>query len=223
MIEFAYNSEMETLIIPEYGRHIQNLVWHARTIEDDEKRQATAEYIIDLMKQISPESRTNGEEYIEKYWKHLYRISEYQLKMTPPEGIDPNPVKHGDRDIELGYNQGKVRYRHYGKILRKMIDKACEEQDPQKQKEFAVILANQMKLAAANWNTDQFISDESIIADLKNISNGVLVLEEDTKLQRIATNNNNQKKRKNGGKNGHKNNKKRKSSNNSYRKNRYKK
>ncbi len=34
-----YNSSREELIIPEYGRHVQNMVRHARSIENSKERQ----------------------------------------------------------------------------------------------------------------------------------------------------------------------------------------
>ena len=36
--DLEYNSERSKLIIPEYGRHIQKMVEHAVTIEDDAER-----------------------------------------------------------------------------------------------------------------------------------------------------------------------------------------
>ena len=47
--EIEYNSQAEKLIIPEYGRNVQKLIQHVKTIEDDEKRQAFAEQVVSLM------------------------------------------------------------------------------------------------------------------------------------------------------------------------------
>ncbi len=32
-LDMEYNSQMEELIIPEYGRNVQRLIFHAKTIE----------------------------------------------------------------------------------------------------------------------------------------------------------------------------------------------
>ena len=83
----TYNSAKDTLTIPEYGRHVQLLVDHAKTIEDPKLRQQFAERIIKLMMQMQPQNR-NMEDYQEKLWKHLFRIADYELDVTPPEDIE---------------------------------------------------------------------------------------------------------------------------------------
>ena len=85
-----YNSQKEHLTISEYGRNVQNLVNYARTIEDDEKRQQTAESIVNLMHLMNPIHR-NNQEYKEKLWRHFFRIAEFDIKVTPPIGEIPSP------------------------------------------------------------------------------------------------------------------------------------
>ena len=52
-----YNSKKEDLVMPEYGRHIQEMIRHARSIEKDDERQAFIERVVDLMVQITPQNR----------------------------------------------------------------------------------------------------------------------------------------------------------------------
>ena len=47
-LDIEYNSNRELLIISEYGRHVQKLLNHSKTIEDREKRQKFVEGIIGL-------------------------------------------------------------------------------------------------------------------------------------------------------------------------------
>ena len=56
-----YNSAREKLLLPEYGRNIQKLVQHAKTIEDPEKRQWYVEILIELMNQMLPGTKTSKE------------------------------------------------------------------------------------------------------------------------------------------------------------------
>ena len=56
-----YNTQQEKLIISEYGRNIQKLIMHAKTIEKKEERQAFVERIVELMQQISPSNRNLDE------------------------------------------------------------------------------------------------------------------------------------------------------------------
>ena len=48
-----YNSERSHLIIPEYGRHIQKMVDHIKTVEDRDERNRLAKAIIQIMKLCS--------------------------------------------------------------------------------------------------------------------------------------------------------------------------
>ena len=66
-----------------------------------------------------------------------------------------------------------------------MIKKGAEEEDETKRNALALALANQMKRNYLNWNKN-VVNDQLIIDDLAEISNGQLVLPEDTKL--ITTN-----------------------------------
>ena len=44
-----YNTEREHLIIPEYGRHLQKMINHAKTRETKEERNKVAKSIISVM------------------------------------------------------------------------------------------------------------------------------------------------------------------------------
>ena len=56
--DMAYNTSHEFLIMPEYGRNVQQLVRHAQKLEDSAYRQQFCEQIVDLI-QHAP-SRTPG-------------------------------------------------------------------------------------------------------------------------------------------------------------------
>ena len=47
-----YNTERTHLVLPEYGRAIQQMVDHALTIEDRSERQCCAQTIVALMKNM---------------------------------------------------------------------------------------------------------------------------------------------------------------------------
>jgi hypothetical protein len=77
-IDMAYNTQLEFLIMPEYGRNVQQLVRYAQTIEKDDYRQAFCEEIVNLIQQLYPQSKSI-EDYREKLWKHLFQIAKYKL------------------------------------------------------------------------------------------------------------------------------------------------
>ena len=45
-MDYDYNTSRKKLTLPEYGRHIQKMVDHLKTIEDREERQAAEERLI---------------------------------------------------------------------------------------------------------------------------------------------------------------------------------
>ena len=173
-----YNSEREHLIIPEYGRNVQKLIYHAKTIEDDEFRQAFVEKVVDLMYQMNPQSK-NVNDYKEKLWKHLFRIADYDINVTPPAGIVPTRQNATRKPDVVPYPEKITRYRHYGRYVQLLIQKALEMEDKEKQVEFSNIIGSYMKLAFKTWNQEHYVNDEIVKNDLKTMSGGVLEIADD--------------------------------------------
>jgi hypothetical protein len=180
-----YNSQREQLILPEYGRNIQQLVRHAKTIENKEERQVYIERIIKLMMQVNPQKIT--EELIDRLWKHVFIIAEYDLDVTPPNGLQPNPEDDSKLPEKIGYPNVKPKFPHYGQNVQKLINKCASLEDGYKKEEFKKIIGSYMKMAYKTWNSEHYVSDEIIKGDLKAISKGELILAEDVVLANINT------------------------------------
>jgi hypothetical protein len=170
-----YNSQKEILVIPEYGRNIQNMIDYAKTIEDDEYRQHFVEKIIDLMNQMNPQYR-NLNEYRDKLWKHVFRIAKYDLKVVPPSGDVPEASESLITPSRIEYPPTEKTFRHYGHNVKQLIKKALEMEDLEKRQEFVDIIGSYMKMAYRTWNREHYVSDEIVKGDLTNMSGGVLVL-----------------------------------------------
>jgi len=181
-----YNSQKEHLIIAEYGRNVQNLINHAKTIENDEERQHFTEALVDLMHQMNPAHR-NSPEYKEKLWRHLFRISEFEINVVPPSGDIPSPESTKLEPDTVAYPNRDKNYRHYGNHVKTMIAKAIEMEDEEKRIEFAETIGAYMKLAYRTWSREHYVSDEIIKADLKKLSKGVLVVAEDKSLDSLSS------------------------------------
>lgn len=202
-----YNSERETLIIPEYGRHVQNLIDEAKKIEDLPKRQLFMERIVQLMMQIHPQSR-NVEDYIDKLWKHVFRIGKYDLEgVTPPNGITPSPEDAAKRPEMIPYPESEARFRHYGHNVQRLIKKALEMPEGPKRDGFVAVIASYMKLAYRTWNKEHFVSDEVVKSDLGSLSGGALILKEE--LMKDTAPPPHRRRKRPSGSNGHSNNNKR--------------
>lgn len=179
-----YNSKRELLEIPEYGRHVQKLIAHAKTIEDREYRQAFVERIINLMHQMNPQNK-NVIEYRENLWRHVFRIANYELDVTPPSGIIPQPKGPDDRPEIMPYPQSEFRFRHYGKNVQAMIKKAILMENGPIKDGFINSIGNYMKLAYRTWNREHYVNDEIIKQDLVAMSKGALSIPEDFVLNNI--------------------------------------
>ncbi len=179
-----YNSEKPKLIIPEYGRNVQLLVEHAKTIENKEMRMAFVEKVIDLIQQMHPQAR-NVEDYRAKLWHHVFQIANYELKIEPPVEVpDIEFVKK--RPEKIDYPEKDITMRHYGRNVEHMIAKAIEMDDPEKKQAFTRVIGAYMKMAFRTWNRDANVSDDTIKADLEVLSNGKLHLDE-SDLDTIST------------------------------------
>lgn len=192
-----YNTTREPLIISEYGRNMQNLINHAKTIEDAEKRQVFVEQLVELAMQMIPQSN-NQEDYRDRIWKHFFRIADYELEVVPPNGEVPNAEDAAKRPDPLEYPATLPTYRHYGYNVQQLIEKAKAMPPGPKRQGFIKALGSYMKLAYQTWNHEPYVSDEVILSDLENMSEGSLKLEGDTPLLKLYQNNSN----KGGGKGG---------------------
>ena len=74
---YDYNSSREKLILPEYGRNIQKMVNHIKTIEDREERNKAARTVIGVMGNLNPHLR-DVNDFKHKLWDHLAIIADYQ-------------------------------------------------------------------------------------------------------------------------------------------------
>jgi len=180
-----YNSGRDELIISEHGRHVQKLIIHAKTIEDSEERQAFVEEVIDLMHQMNPQNK-NVQEYRLRLWRHLFRIADYDIEVTPPEGVSKTLIEKEEIKVDLPYPQKEFRFRHYGNTIQQMVKKAISMEDEDMKKEFTEVIAAYMKLAYRTWNREHYVNDEIIKNDLLKLSKGNLQLDEDFKIGNIG-------------------------------------
>ena len=147
-----YNTEEKKLVMPEYGRNIQNMVDYCITIQDREERKRCADTIINIMGNMFPHLRdVNDFKHI--LWDHLAIMADFKLDIDYPYEI----VKKEDlysRPPRIPYNNSRIRYRHYGKTLEKMIQKATEFEPGVEKDQLIKLLATQMKKSFLTWNKE---------------------------------------------------------------------
>lgn len=177
-----YSSQKVPLIISEYGRNIHKLINHCKTIEDKVERQHFAEAVVHLMSLIVPQQHTR-QDYYDKLWKHFFRMAQFDIDVTPPEGIEmPEPSLNLIQPQKVDYPTRNRTHRHYGIQIKDLISKAIEMEDGEKKQEFLKIIGSFMKLAYKNWNREHYVSDQIIMEDLVTISGGKLKIDENVSL-----------------------------------------
>ncbi|MDL2241685.1 DUF4290 domain-containing protein [Bacteroidales bacterium OttesenSCG-928-L03] len=172
-----YNTQERKLILPEYGRNLQNMVDYCVSIPDREERTRCANTIIAIMGNMFPHLRdVNDFKHI--LWDHLAIMSDFALDIDYPYEV----VKRENlyrRPPKLSYYQGNIVYKHYGKNLEYMIREATKYEDGE-QKEYLIgLLANHMKKSFLTWNKE-VVDDSKIFKDLRDLSEGQIVLNEES-------------------------------------------
>ena len=166
-----YNTQRRRLPLPEYGRSVQNMVDHALTIEDREERQRCANTIVNIMEGMFPYLR-DLPDFRHKLWDHLAIMSDFKLDIDYPYEV----VKKEGLEVKadrISYQNGSIRYRHYGRLLLEIIKKAEAIEDKEEQRQLVNFLANQMKRSLITWKKE--IPDEQkIVDDLRELSHGAL-------------------------------------------------
>jgi|SRR5690554_2008451 len=181
-MEFDYNSTRSHLILAEYGRNVQNMVDYICTLPTRDERNKYAQVVIDLMGFLNPHLRDVAD-FKHKLWDHLHIISNFKIDVDSPY---PKPVEGSTRTKPeiLAYPQNRIKFKHYGKTVEKMINAAKSIEDPQRKEHMVLSIANFMKMAYVTWNKDSVI-DETIINDLKELSNGELDVSDNLSLAKV--------------------------------------
>jgi len=174
-INMVYNSQLEALTIPEYGRNVQNLVAHCKTIEDKERKQAAADEIVALMSRMNSPSKMTPE-FTLKLWKHFLIISNYEIEVNMPEGVSTDPAEEGLSPEKPDYPSYLRKFRHYGHFVQHMVDKAKTMEAGPLQDQFFRIIGSYMKLAYRTWNSTHYVSDEIVKEDLASMTDGTFVM-----------------------------------------------
>ena len=174
-----YNTEREHLIIPEYGRHLQKMINHAKTRETKEERNKLAKAIISVMGNLQPHLR-DVPDFQHKLWDQLFIMSDFELDADSPY---PKPSRE---ELTAGpdplkYPQNHPKYRFYGNNIKTMIDVACTWEEGDMKEALIYTIANHMKKCYLTWSQSS-VDDATILKHFSQLSEEKLKLDEDFKL-----------------------------------------
>lgn len=173
--DIEYNTEREHLIIPEYGRHIQKMINHAKIQETKEERNKLAKSIIAVMGNMQPHLRDVAD-FQHKLWDQLFIMANFELDADSPYGA-PSEEELSERPQPLEYPQNFPKYRFYGNNIKTMIDVANTWEDGEMKEALTYTIANHMKKCFLNWNKDT-VEDHVIFNHLYELSDGKINLKD---------------------------------------------
>jgi len=168
-----YNTSREPLQMSEYGRSIQEMVNYCKTIKDRDERTDCAYTIVGIMSTMTEQSG-NAEDFQQKLWNHLARISKYELDIDYPVEIER--FDEEQKMFKVSYPQKPIKRRHYGRIIEELTKKITEIDIHDEREALAQQVANQMKRSLAYWDID-VMSDGKVIDDLAEYTNGKVILD----------------------------------------------
>ena len=171
--QLEYNSERETLIIPEYGRHIQKLVNNCIELPTKEERNKMAKAIIEVMGNLQPHLR-DVPDFKHKLWDQLFIMSNFKLDADSPYEILTEEELAAKPDA-LAYPKTASKYRFYGNNIQIMIDEAVTWEESDLKESLKFTIANHMKKCFLNWNKNT-VEDAVIFKHLVELSNGKIDL-----------------------------------------------
>ena len=176
MDTLVYNTQKKKLIIPEYGRHIHQMIDQAVALKDKEKRDKMAKAIIGVMGNLNPHLR-DVPDFQHKLWAQLFIMSDFQLDVDSPFDKPSKEVYDKRKPNKLDYPQNYPKYRFYGNNIKRMIDFAIEWDNHDLKEKLTLTIANHMKKCFLNWNKES-VDDQVILDHLLDLSDGKLKVSE---------------------------------------------
>lgn len=172
-----YNTDCEKLRLPEFGRNLQHLVDYCVSIPDREERTACAYAITEMMPILFPDIvGENGD--LSKAWDQLNIMSGFRLDVDFPcevitsEQMNPKPAK-------IPYTSSKMRFRHYGRNIEKMIQTVAEMEDGSEKDNLVSMIAHHLKKQLLLHNKEG-VDDAKVLRDLALYSDGKINLDPET-------------------------------------------
>ena len=168
-----YNTNRTKLLMPEYGRNIQQMVEYCKSLPSKEERNEVAKTIVEFMGQRNLHLR-DEENYKHKLWDHLYILADYDLDVDAPY---PFPTKEelAQKPNRMDYPSFENEYKFYGKSILQLIDKAIELEEGEEKEALIQVIANNMKKSYNVYNKEHG-QDEVIFGHLKELSQDKLDL-----------------------------------------------
>lgn len=183
-IKLYYNTEVEKLEMPEYGRNVLKMVEQLRDIPDKAKRTEQAGAVVKVMESLNPQVHQQ-ENWKQKLWDHLFMIAGYDLDVDSPYP-KPLPELASSKPDPIPLNTQPIKARHYGRNIENIMNLIAEQEDGEVKTAMIRSLAIYMRQQYLIWNKDT-VADETIFADIHRLSGGRIHVPEGIQLTKISS------------------------------------
>lgn len=180
-----YNTQRERLVLPEYGREVQQMVDYCVSLKSRAERQRCANTIIAVMERMMPHTYEN-KDYRQKLWDHLALMSGLQLDIDYPCDIT-EAQKMLQKPAPMRYPMKRIPVRHYGNMMFEVFELLKNLPNGAERTELTRLAANQMKRDLVLWGHGSS-DDEKVASDLADYTDGKIQLDLETfKFDRTET------------------------------------
>ena len=171
------NRDKSRLLLSEYGRNVQTMVAYLKPIEDRELRNRQAEVVVAVMGNVNP-AQKDSEGFQHMLWDHLFMIADFDLDVDAPYP-KPTPDMFAPHPRRVAYSQSYIAQKQYGANVKRMVEALGTEPAGEERDAAAANVAKYMKQKSFEYNKE-FPSNEVVIADIRRMSHGAIVLDADT-------------------------------------------
>lgn len=179
-----YNTTREKLILPEYGRYVQQMIEQVKQIPDREKRNEQIRAIVSVMAILNPALKDQPD-FKHKLWDHVHIIAGLDLDIDSPY---PAPTKE---ELESAPDfvpmvRSRLESAHYGRNIQNMIDVLADMPADEIRDKMLKSMATYMRQQYLIWNKDT-VSEETIFNDIEKLSGGKLVVPSHIHLEMLSS------------------------------------
>lgn len=171
-----YNTQREKLLMPEYGRHVQDMINYVKSIPDKEKRNEQIQAVVQVMGTLNPQLRDLND-FKHKLWDHVQIISDFEIDIDSPY---PTPTREtlSTKPSPIPLEKEPIKMVCYGRNIQNMINVIAEREDDELKTAMIKTLASYMKQQYLIWNKDS-VSEETIFNDIYKLSDGRITVPEE--------------------------------------------
>ena len=169
-----YNTQRERLVLPEYGREVQQMVDHCVALPTRAERQRCAEAIVRVMERMAP--RTGDSNDLQhKLWDHLALMSNFKLDIDYPVDIE-QAHKIMQKPKPMAYPMKRIPVRHYGNMMFEVLNMLKDMPEGRDREELVRLAANQMKRDLMLWGHGSS-DNEKVASDFARYTDGKVQLD----------------------------------------------